>query len=134
MDSEGEDNAESIGQADPVVARRVEALAGFGIADRDIARVVGIAAADLHSGYRDELETGQIKANSRVAQNLYRKATGDGREAVTAAIFWLKARARWRDGTPQAPEPAIEVERTPRQLAMAVLAILRGAHAGEPTI
>jgi hypothetical protein len=27
----------------------------------------------------------------------YRKATGDGREAVTAAIFWLKTRAGWKE-------------------------------------
>src|SRR4029450_12015864 len=26
-------------------------------------------------------------------ESLYRKATGEGREAVTAAIFWLKTRA-----------------------------------------
>ena len=32
-----------------------------------------------------------------MAENLYRKATGEGREAVTAAIFWLKARARWKE-------------------------------------
>ena len=32
------------------------------------------------------------KANARVAENLYRKATGDSREGVTAAIFWLKCR------------------------------------------
>jgi hypothetical protein len=51
----------------------------------------------LKAGYLDELEGGQIKANAKVAENLYRKATGDGREAVTAAIFWLKARARWKE-------------------------------------
>ena len=38
-----------------------------------------------------------VKANARVAENLYRKATGEGREAVTAAIFWLKTRARWTE-------------------------------------
>jgi hypothetical protein len=32
-----------------------------------------------------------------VAENLFRKATGEGREAVTAAIFWLKARAGWKE-------------------------------------
>ena len=26
-----------------------------------------------------------------------RKATGEGREAVTAAIFWLKTRAHWKE-------------------------------------
>jgi hypothetical protein len=35
-----------------------------------------------------------------VAENLYRKATGEGREAVTAAIFWLKTRAGWRESRP----------------------------------
>ena len=37
------------------------------------------------------------KANARVAENLYRKATGDSREGVTAAIFWLKCRAGWKE-------------------------------------
>jgi hypothetical protein len=32
-----------------------------------------------------------------VAANLYRLAIGSGREAVTAAIFWLKARAGWSE-------------------------------------
>jgi hypothetical protein len=32
-----------------------------------------------------------------VAESPYRKATGEGRESVTAAIFWLKTRARWKD-------------------------------------
>src|SRR3546814_1434475 len=47
----------------------------------------------FRSQYPDELDTGANKANSRVAENLYRRATGEGREAVTAAIFWLKTRA-----------------------------------------
>ncbi|MER8822615.1 hypothetical protein NKH70_22830 [Mesorhizobium sp. M0991] len=37
------------------------------------------------------------RRNARVAESLYRKATGEGREAVTAAIFWLKTRARWKE-------------------------------------
>ena len=43
------------------------------------------------------IASGGIKANARVAESLYRKATGEGREAVTAAIFWLKTRARWKE-------------------------------------
>ncbi len=38
-----------------------------------------------------------MKANAKVAENLYRKATGEGRESVTAAIFWLKTRAGWKE-------------------------------------
>ena len=37
------------------------------------------------------------EAQRIIAENLYRKATGDGRESVTAAIFWMKARAGWRE-------------------------------------
>jgi hypothetical protein len=32
-----------------------------------------------------------------VAGNLYPIATGSGGEAVTAAIFWLRVRAGWRE-------------------------------------
>ena len=47
--------------------------------------------------FAKELASGQVKANARVAESLYRKATGEGREAVTAAIFWLKTRAHWKE-------------------------------------
>jgi len=121
---------EALGAPDPDIARKVEALAGYGIADADIARVLRIDLLELRRAYREELETGAIKANSRVAENLYRRATGDGREAVTAAIFWLKARARWRDGVAQAVEPPMEREpASPRMLAMAVLALIRAGSA-----
>jgi len=78
-------------------ASRVEAMAGFGLSATEIARVLKFDPEVLKDVYLDELESGQIKSNARVAENLYRKATGDGREAVTAAIFWLKARARWKE-------------------------------------
>ncbi|WP_198032742.1 hypothetical protein [Mesorhizobium sp. WSM2561] len=43
-----------------------------------------------------ELAFGHTKANAKLAENLFRKATGEGRESVIAAIFWLKARGRWK--------------------------------------
>lgn len=76
---------------------RVEALAGFGLSVADIARVFDVEPAVLERDYRNELAGGQIKANARVAESLYRKAIGEGRESVTAAIFWLKTRARWKE-------------------------------------
>jgi hypothetical protein len=81
----------------PELRRQVEALAGFGIPEADIAGLIGIDPKTLRKHYRQELDHGHTKANARVAENLFRKATGDGREAVTAAIFWLKARARWKE-------------------------------------
>ena len=71
----------------PARRRQVEAMAGYGVPEVDIARVVGIDPKTLRKHYRDELDTGHVKANAKVAENLYRKATGEGREAVTAAIF-----------------------------------------------
>lgn len=72
-------------------------MAGYGLAEADIARVIGIDARTLRRHYRDELETGRVLANAKVAESLFRRATGDGRQAVTAAIFWLKTRAGWRE-------------------------------------
>jgi hypothetical protein len=77
--------------------RQVETLAGYGIPETEIAGLIGIDPKTLRRHYRQELDHGHTKANAKVAENLYRKATGEGREAVTAAIFWLKARARWKE-------------------------------------
>ena len=84
---------------DPVTRRQVEAMAAYGIPEADIARVMEIDPKTLRRHYRSELDTGHIKANSRMAENLYKKAMGDGPQAVTATIFWLKTRARWRETT-----------------------------------
>lgn len=82
---------------DPVTRRQVEAMAGYGVPEHEIAGIVGIDAKTLRKHYREELALGHTKANVKVAENLYRKACGEGRESVTAAIFWLKTRARWKE-------------------------------------
>ncbi len=84
---------------DPVQRRQVEAMAAYGIPETDIATVIAIDPKTLRRHYRRELDTGHIKANTKVAENLYRRATGESREAVTTAIFWLKTRARWKETT-----------------------------------
>ncbi|MEX0406774.1 hypothetical protein ABGN05_13975 [Aquibium sp. LZ166] len=84
-------------QPDPQQCRQVEALAGYGTPEHEIAAMIGIDPKTLRRHYRQELDLGHTKANARVAENLFRKATGDGRESVTAAIFWLKTRARWKE-------------------------------------
>ena len=68
-------------------------------ADRD-RHGIGISKPTLERHYRDELDRGEIKANTKVAESLFRKATGEGPQSVTAAIFWLKTRARWKDPPP----------------------------------
>jgi hypothetical protein len=76
---------------------QVEAMAGYGVSAADIALVLGIDLEHLSRTYAYELEAAPIKANVKVAESLYRKALGDGREGVSAAIFWLKTRARWKE-------------------------------------
>lgn len=72
----------------------VLALAGFGTKHGDIARYIGISENTLRKNYREELDTGSIKANSAVAKTLYKLAIeGDSR----SCMFWLKTRAGWRE-------------------------------------
>lgn len=89
--------------------KAVQAMAGYGIPHENISTVLGISPHTLRQHYRKELDTGSIIANSAVAQNLFKLATGTGREAVTAAIFWLKTRAGWSEFSPppvpKAPPP-----------------------------
>jgi hypothetical protein len=114
---------------DSASRRQVEALAGYGVPEVEIGDVIGVDPKTLRKHYRKELSQGHTKANAKVAENLYRRATGEGREAVIAAIFWLKTRAGWREsiahelsGRDGAP---IEVEdHSTRDLAKAVLAML----------
>jgi hypothetical protein len=82
---------------DPISRRQVEAMAAYGVPEKDIACVIGIDPKTLRKHYRRELDTGAIKANSKIAESLYRKALGDGAQSVTAAIFWLKTRAQWKE-------------------------------------
>ena len=82
--------------------RQVRALAAYGIPQDEIARVLGISKPTLEKHYRPELDRAETEANAKVAESLFRKATGDGAQAVTAAIFWLKTRARWKEPTLEA--------------------------------
>ncbi len=77
---------------------QVKAMAAYGVPRDDIARVIGCSAPTLAKHFWNELEVAAIEANAKVAQSLFRKAVeGTGKESVTAAIFWLKCRAGWRD-------------------------------------
>jgi hypothetical protein len=75
--------------------RMVKAMAGYGVPHDDISRVVRCSPPTLRKWFRDELDTATIEANARVAQTLYQQATTPGN--IAATIFWLKARAGWRE-------------------------------------
>ena len=78
--------------------RLVRALAGFGVPQDDIAAHIGIDPTTLRRRFREDLDRGMTEANAKVAQSLFQMAT-QGKN-VAAAIFWMKARGRWREVHP----------------------------------
>ena len=75
--------------------RTVKAMSGFGVPQPDIAIHVGVDPKTLRKHFREELDRGSIEATAKVAQSLFNMATQGNN--VAAAIFWMKARAGWRE-------------------------------------
>ena len=69
-------------------------MAAYGIPEIDMARVFGVDPKTLRKRYRDELDMGKTKTNAQIAGFLFNAARSGN---VTAQIFWLKTRARWRE-------------------------------------
>lgn len=78
----------------------VQQLASFGLRQSEIVLFVkkkdgtSISEPTLLKNFKDELCTGKVKANVKVAQTLYKKAIGGD---TTSMIFWLKSQAGWKD-------------------------------------
>src|SRR6267143_377263 len=69
-------------------------LAGLGVRQDDIAKIIGCAPKTLRKRLRDELDRGVAEANATISGYLFAAAkTGN----ITAIIFWLKTRAHWRE-------------------------------------
>jgi len=84
------------------VRDKVRHLAGVGVAQDDIAKIIGCAPKTLRKRCRDDLDRGVAEANATVSGYLFASAKAGN---VTAQIFWLKTRAHWREKT--APEDPI---------------------------
>ena len=85
-------------QPTDALRKQVEALASFGVPRDEIAKVAGICLNTLAKHYGETLDIAATKANSLVAQSLFNRAVkGDRAAATSAAIFWLKVRAGWRE-------------------------------------
>ena len=74
----------------------VKTLAAVGVTYEDIASKLNISSDTLVKYYKKELDDGRIDANASIAQTLFKQAK-DGN--TSAAIFWLKTRARWKETT-----------------------------------
>lgn len=74
--------------------RLVESSSGLGLPHEQIAVLVGIDDKTLRKHYRNELDAGKAKANAKIAQTLFSKATaGD----TASLIWWTKAQMRWSE-------------------------------------
>lgn len=77
--------------------KQVLIMAGIGLTQEQISKILGISDDTLRKHYRDELDTAEARMNAQVAQNLFSIATSKGQGAVSAATFWMKTRAQWRE-------------------------------------
>jgi hypothetical protein len=76
------------------VRDRVRHLAGVGVRQDDIARIIGCSPKTLRKRLRDELDRGVAEANATIAGYLFAAAKAGN---IAAIIFWLKTRAHWRE-------------------------------------
>jgi hypothetical protein len=76
------------------VRERVRHLAGLGVRQDDVARIIGCSPKTLRKRLRDELDRGVAEANATIAGYLFAAAKAGN---IAAIIFWLKTRAHWRE-------------------------------------
>jgi hypothetical protein len=93
---------------------KIQTMAALGIQQEKIAAVFKVSEKTLRKHCKAEFETAEALANSAVGWFLYDAATGketytkqDGTigirhigvssATVTAAIFWMKTRAQWKE-------------------------------------
>ena len=84
--------------------KQVEAMAGYGVPHDNIAALVrgGIDSDTLKKHFKQQLMQGKAKANAKVGQTLFQKATaGD----TTAAIWWSKTQMGWKDSVQISGDP-----------------------------
>ena len=120
-------------------------MAGAGIPEEKMVQLVTnpetglpIDAKTLRKHFRSELDSGHTKADTLVAQGLFKNATTatptyPGGIPV-AQIFWLKTRARWKPPDPAALPPPTTPEQMNEQDTVRRLAFLlqRGAQEEKP--
>jgi hypothetical protein len=94
------------------VRERVRTLAGLGVPQVDIARIIRGDPKTLRKHFRDELDRGVAEANAVIAGALFTTAKGGN---VPAQKFWLKVRAHWHERrAPEDPIPDAGAQSTPQ--------------------
>lgn len=81
--------------------KTVQIMVGCGFTEPQIAQLLEVDPKTLRKYFGVEIRTGKTAASAMVAKSLFQKATGFGPQSVTAAIFWLKTQASWRETSVQ---------------------------------
>ena len=80
----------------PEQRRTVKSMSAYGTPQQEIACVIDIRSVKtLRRHFRLELDKSATEANAQVAQTLFKMAISG--KFPLATIFWMKARAGWRD-------------------------------------
>jgi hypothetical protein len=122
---------------EPTETTRAQVLAlSQYLTQRDVALFLDIDQKTLRKHYRDELDKGAVRANSKVLQNLYAYASGSKgseRAQITAAIFWGKTRCGLsekvsvqnldRNGEPVDAPAAVDLTKLSHDHLLALLAV-----------
>lgn len=76
--------------------KMVETMSGYGVPFAQISALIrdGIDEDTLNKHFKKELVQGKAKANSKVGQTLYQKATGGD---TSAMIWWSKTQMGWKE-------------------------------------
>jgi hypothetical protein len=82
---------------------KVRYLAGLGVSQDDIAKIIDCAPKTLRKRFRDELDLGMAEGIATIAGCLFLAAKSGN---VTAQIFLMKTRAHWRERASPSPVPS----------------------------
>jgi len=95
-------------EIDEAKKRLIRGLLSHGETPARVAEMVGVSEPTLRKYCADDIESAFSHTYNRIAMNLAQRAMSDSKDAVPAAIFWLKTRARWREtGDEQKTQPIV---------------------------
>lgn len=97
----------------------VVVLCGLGVAQGQIAEVIGVTEPTLRKRYRAELNNGSAKVESQLIGHLMRLAAGSDGTALKAVMFMLQTRFGWSQYNAERKEPKGPVLGKKEQLEIA---------------
>ncbi len=93
-----------------ITRAEVAALLSFGNTKEQVCEYLNITDKTLDKYYGNELRTAVIRANANVAKRLYHKAVVQ--DDLSAQVFWLKTRGRWRTADSERDDERDKNDRT----------------------